>query len=207
MRLERASMAILLIGGLLGVLPSAASARPATSPSAAATTECPAPSVFPALAGFGDRRSYFLAPGGHFEAPSWTLDGGATLTGGSGPLDLGPAEASLKLPAGCSATSPVFCVDVDYPTLRFFSAQLAAHSSSKLTVDVIYPERGDGNPKAATVSKGSSGWALSPDVRLRPDRVDKDERSRMVQIRFAADKGSEADWRVDDVLVDPRMRG
>ena len=127
--------------------------------------------------------------------------------GGSGPLRLGAATSSLKLPPGGSATSPVFCVDLDYPTLRFFSAQLAPRSSSKLSVDVIYPARGNSNPKAATVPRGSSAWALSQDVRLRPDRVDSAGGWRQVQIRFTADKGAGGDWRVDDVLVDPRMRG
>jgi hypothetical protein len=208
MKLERASMAVLMIGGLLALLPAVASAKPAPSPSPSpVTADCPPPSLFTPLSAFGDTRSYFVVPGGAFEAPAWSLAGGATLTGGSGPLQLGPAQGALKLPPGGSATSPVFCVDVDYPTMRFFSAQLAPKSSSKLTVDVIYPARGDSNPKAATVSKATAAWVLSPDVRLRPDRVDKADGWRSVQIRFAADKAAHGDWRVDDVLVDPRMRG
>ena len=201
-------MAVLLIGGLLAVLPSLASAQPApaTAP-APSTADCPPPSLFTALGAYGDLRSYFLAPGGDFEAPGWSLAGGARPADGSGPLSLGSAKGSLQLPPGGSATSPVFCVDLDYPTLRFFSAQVAARSTSKLTVDVIYPGRGDSTLRAATIARGYSAWALSPDVRLWPERFDRTNSWRFVQIRLTADKATAGDWRVDDVLVDPRMRG
>jgi hypothetical protein len=209
MKLERAWMAVLTIGGLLAVLPATAFAKPAapTTASSPATAACPTPALFTALAAFGDTRSYALAPGGDFEAPAWTLAGGATLTSGNGPLTLGAARSSLQLPPGGSATSPVFCVDLDYPILRFFSTQRAPKSSSKLNVDIVYPALGTGNPKAANLPKGTSEWALSPDVRLRPDRVDSAGGWRQVQVRFSADKAQAGDWRVDDVLVDPRMRG
>jgi hypothetical protein len=205
MKLTRTWMAVLTICGLSAVLPAAASARPIFTPTPAA--DCPAPDLFTPLSGLGDSRSYFVAPGGAFEAPSWQLTGGAGLTSGSSPLLLGPAQGALKLPPGSSATSPVFCVDLDYPTMRFFSAQLVAHSSSKLHVDVIYPARGTSNPEAMTVSNGTPAWQLSKDVRLRPDRVDHSAGWRQVQVRFRADHGVSGDWRVDDVLVDPRMRG
>jgi len=202
-------MAVLVVGGLLAALPAAASARPASPPHATASTaaECSPPATFAALAAFGDPRSYFVAPGGDFETPGWSLEDGATLSAGSGPLNLGPALASLQLPPGGSATSPVFCVDVDYPVMRFFSAQHAPKTSSKLNVEVIYPALGTSNPKAATVSKGAPAWELSRDVLLRPDHVDRADGWRQVQVRFEAAKSSAGDWRVDDVLVDPRMRG
>lgn len=208
MKLGRAWTAVLMIGGLLAALPGVASAKTLPAPATPlGAADCPPPSLFTPLGGFGDSRSYFTAPGGSFETPSWSLAGGATLTTGSGPLQLGAANGSLKLPPGGSATSPVFCIDLDYPTMRFFSAQLAPKSNSKLTVDVIYPARGNSDPKAATVSRGTPAWALSPDIRLRPDRVDTAGGWRHVQIRFTADKAATGDWRVDDVLVDPRMRG
>jgi hypothetical protein len=198
MRLPRARFALLTICGLTAALPSSAQA--------AALPNCSAPATSAQLSAFGDPRAYFLAPGGDFEAADWTLTGGATLTPGSGPLRLGTARTSLRLPAGASATSSAFCVDLDYPTLRFFSSQKAAVSSTKLNVEVLYPALRQGK-NALRVTKGTSGWALSPDVRLRPERVDKAAGWRTVQIRFTADKAAKADWRVDDVLVDPRMRG
>ena len=91
MKLERAPMAVLMVGGLLALLPAAASARPMYFPSLCLGRLPRARAVHGARP-FGDRRSYFAAPGGTFEAPAWSLAGGATLTGGSGPLRLGPAR-------------------------------------------------------------------------------------------------------------------
>jgi hypothetical protein len=198
-QMKLARMLVLTIGGLMAVLPATASA--------ATTADCRPPATSTALAPFGDLRPYFVAPGADFETSAWTLAGGATRTTGSGPLKLGAAKSSLRLPSGGSATSPVFCVDLDYPTLRFFSAQHAPKSSSKLSVDVIYPALRQSTPKAYTVSTGTPAWALSRDVRLRPERVDKAGGWRQVQLRFSADKAAAGDWRVDDVLVDPRKRG
>jgi hypothetical protein len=206
MKLKSTWMALLVIGGLTAVLPTAASAHPAAW-TPAASADCPAPSLFTPLARLGDARSYFVAPGGAFEAPAWSLAGGAALTGGSGPLRLGTAKGSLKLPPGGSATSPVFCVDLNYPTLRFFSSQLVARSKAKLGVEVIYPALGTSKPKATDVASGMPSWTLSKDVRLRPEIVSKGSGWRYVQIRFTADKAVAGDWRIDDVLVDPRMRG
>jgi hypothetical protein len=191
---------VLTICGLMAMLP--ASAQAATT-----TASCARPALSTPLGPFGDPRSYFVAPGGDFESARWTLASGAAVASGSGPLRVGAARASLRLPPGASATSRAFCVDLDYPTLRFFSAQRAARSSSKLNVDVIYPALAKSNPKAATVSGVSTSWTLSKDVKLRPEMVDRAGGWRLVQIRFSADRAATGDWRVDDVLVDPRMRG
>jgi hypothetical protein len=202
--MKRIPLVSLLTAGLVAVAAAPAAAAPATF---VAATGCAAPALAPALSAFGDPRSYFVAPGGDFEGPAWKLAGGATLTDGSGPLRLGSARGSLKLPPGGSATSPIFCVDLEYPTMRFFSAQRAAWSSSKLTVDVMYPALGMTKPKAATLASGSPAWVLSRDVKLRPETVTRSSGWRYVQLRFTADKAMRGDWRVDDVLVDPRMRG
>ena len=143
-------------------------------------------------------------PGGSFETrtQAWTLTGGATSTSGSGPLRLGAAARSLRLPAGATATSPVFCVDLNYPTFRFFSGR----GNAPLSVDVIYPALGTKKPKATTVNGGTPAWSLTKDVSLRPTLVTKDAGWRMVQLRFIAGTGATGDWLVDDVLIDPRMR-
>lgn len=195
---SRARLALLTFCVLAAAFPSGAHA--------AAPPDCSAPAVAPHLRAFGDLRPYFIAPGGDFESRSWTLTGGARLADGSGPLRFGAARSSLQLSPGASATSPVFCVDLDYPTMRFFSVQRAAKSSSKLDVDVIYPALGTSKPKAVSVS-GTSIWTLSKDVKLRPELVDKAGGWRYVQLRFSAGAATTGDWRVDDVLVDPRMRG
>jgi hypothetical protein len=204
--MKRVPLTAVLIAGLL-----AAAAAPATAKkvdiSTAATAGCTAPTLAPMLAAFGDPRAYFLAPGADFEsgASGWTLTGGATPAAGSGPLRLGAARSALRLPPGATATSPVFCVDLDYPTFRFFARR--ATSGGGLTVDVVYPALGDKKPKASNVKATGSAWALAADVSLRPAKVTKDAGWRQVQLVFRSDASAGSDWRVDDVLVDPRLRG
>jgi len=200
--MKRVHLASLLTAGFMAVAAAPAAAGP-TAPLAA--TGCAAPTLAPALFAFGDARSYFTAPGGDFEsdAHGWNLTGGAMPSAGSGPLRSGVAARSLRLPAGATATSPVFCVDLHYPTFRFF----AAKGRSELSVDVIYPALGTKQPKAVTVKGGSTRWTLTKDVSLRPDAVTKTAGWRYVQLRFAADSRAKGAWLVDDVLIDPRMRG
>jgi hypothetical protein len=49
-------------------------------------------------------------------------------------------------------------------------------------------------------------WGLTKDFKLEPQRAGKKAGWRKVAIRFRADD-HEGDWRVDDSLIDPRMRG
>ena len=203
--MKRSSLVSLLSVGLLAVVASpalgATTMTPATNP---ATAACAAPALTTALAAFGDWRSYFVAPGGDFEsrARGWTLTGGAAASPGSGPLRPGAAANSLRLPAGATATSPAFCVDLNYPTFRFFSTK----GNAPLSVDVIYPALGSKKPRATTVKGGAAGWTLAKDVDLRPAVVTKDAGWRLVQLRFLAGAGARGDWLVDDVLIDPKMR-
>jgi hypothetical protein len=204
--MKRIPLLSLLTAGLMAVASAPAAAAQAAPPLTA--TDCGAPALAPALSAFGDARSYFLAPGGDFEstAHGWSLTGGAMPTAGSGPLRTGAAAKSLRLPAGATATSPVFCVDLNYPTFRFFHAQ----GASGLSVDVIYPALGTTKkPKTTSVTSGSASWTLSKDLNLRPDQATNDAGLRQVQLRFVAATGAKGkgDWLVDDVLIDPRMRG
>lgn len=203
--MKRSSLVSLLSVALLAVAASPALAAHTTIPSTAlATAGCAKPALASSLAAFGDSRSYFLAPGADFEsaASGWTLTGGARTSAGSGPLRLGAAASSLRLPAGATATSPTFCVDLNYPTFRFFSTK----GNAPLSVDVIYPALGTKKPKATTVKGGGATWELAKDVDLRPTVVTKDAGWRLVQLRFVAGAGAPGDWLVDDVLVDPKMR-
>ena len=71
---------------------------------------------------------------------------------------------------------------------------------------VIYPALGTKKPKATTVQGGAAAWSLTNDVSLRPTLVTSNTGWRLVQLRFNAGTGATGDWRVDDVLIDPRMR-
>jgi hypothetical protein len=177
----------------------------------AATSEtCVDPELAAHLSPFGDQRQYFLAPGGDFEATTagWQLDGGATVVGVNEPFGvLGNGAASLQLPAGSSATSPVFCVDLNYPTFRFLAVQQQLAADAGLQVDVIYPEIPKGNVHMAATYKPLRAWTLMKDVKLDPQRAGKKPGWRRVALRFrvpATKKG--AVWNVDNILVDPRCR-
>jgi len=141
----------------------------------AATQEtCIDPELAAHLSPFGDQRQYFLAPGGDFEGTpmGWELDGGARIAAGNEPFDvLGSGAGSLQLPAGSSATSPAFCVDLNYPTFRFLAVQQQLAADAGLQVDVIYPEIAKGNVHMAATYKPQQAWKLMKDVKLDPQRA------------------------------------
>ena len=184
--------------------------RPAES--AAGEQTCAAPSLFNPLVAFKDQRDYFVAPAGDFEDPSlpgWQLTGGASITSGSSPHAVtGEAQASsLSLPPGSSATTPEMCVDLNYPTFRFFLSQLEADTDSDLAVDVIYPALAKNNVREAKKLrlKAKDGWRLSDDIKLEPQRLGKRSGWRRIAIRFRVEPGKKASaYRVDDILIDPR---
>ncbi len=178
---------------------------------AAGQQTCTDPTLATHLAALGDTRDYFVAPGGDFEpgtTAGWQLTGGAELAGGNEPFNvLGRGASSLALPAGSSATSPVFCVDLNYPTFRFLANQAQAAADAGLMVDVIYPEIAKGNVHQAASYKPFKTWALTKDIKLEPQRAGKQAGWRKVALRFrvpATKKG--ADWRIDNILIDPKCR-
>ena len=183
-----------------------------TDESAAGERTCTAPRLFNPLLAFNDRRDYCVAPAGDFEdstLPGWQLTGGATVTSGNSP-DAVAGEAhgnSLALPSGSSATSPEMCVDLSYPTFRFFVTQLERDTDSDLAIDVIYPGLARNNVREAKKLrlKAKDGWRLSDDIKLEPQRLGKAAGWRRIAIRFrVASHNTSANYRVDDVLIDPR---
>ena len=183
-----------------------------TDESAAGEQTCRAPDLFNPLLAFKDRRDYFVAPAGDFEDPSlpgWQLTGGAAVSRGNSPhAVIGDGHASsLSLPTGSSATSPEFCVDLSYPTFRFFVTQFERDTDSDLAVDVIYPALARNNVRQAKTFrlKANDGWKLSEDIKLEPQRLGKKWGWRKVAIRFRVESEKKsASYKVDDVLIDPR---
>ena len=183
-----------------------------TDESAAGERTCTAPRLFNPLLAFKDRRDYFVAPAGDFEdsaLPGWQLTGGATVTSGNSPHAVagGAHGKSLSLPSGSSATSPEMCVDLSYPTFRFFVAQLERDTDSDLAIDVIYPGLAKNNVREAKKLRlrAKDGWKLSDDIKLEPQRLGKAWGWRRIAIRFRVESDNKsAAYRVDDVLIDPR---
>lgn len=181
----------------------------------AGTSEtCSDPTLEQPFSALGDSRDYVLAPGGDFAdpaAPGWSLEGGAVVVSSTDPFELGAGgdSYSLSLPTGASATSPLMCVDLRFPTMRFLGAQTALRDGD-LDVEVLYPEAEDVHKRTwhkstSLKSKSTDGWRVTKDIKLQPDLASKRAGWRMVALRFSAedDRGS---WLVDDVYVDPRMK-
>lgn len=181
----------------------------ATAQQTAATAwTCTSPVLSNPLAAFGDARHYFPAPGGRFEdrgMAGWKLEGNAQYNNPGSPFAvLGAGTEAMRLQPGGSATSPAFCVDLDYPSFRFFLADFEARGGT-LDVEVVYPGLQQDNVFLAARLTAGRSWSLSPDVFLEPERGGAAPGWRQVAIRFSA-HGSNADFRVDDLIVDPRMR-
>lgn len=204
MRTRHAAMAVALTASI--ATPASAWADAGTP---AADGGCADPLVAPLLAAFGDDRSYFPAPGGDFEdeTAAWTLEDGAAIVPGSSDLGVLPGSRSLRLSAGGSATSPAFCVDERYPSFRMAAAQLG-DVKTKVRVDTIRLDLGGKTRRAGKLAPvAGRGWSLTGDMRLDPTFRDHDGGSQRVALRLSVDRGDDgADLRVDDVVIDPRMR-
>jgi hypothetical protein len=165
--------------------------------------ECVAAPMTQPFLGFGDPRTYVLAPNGHFSDPSgggWQFTGGAQVTaavGGDG------AVGVLSLPAGAGAVSPLMCVDLDYPTARTWT-----EGSGSLNVSVVYPDAAKKrlDPKSVADIKGSSfgSWGLSPDFNMQPQIGGRVAGWR--RVAFVLTNTGKSPVQVDDLFVDPRMR-
>jgi hypothetical protein len=204
---------------MLAMVAAMAVAAPAQADDDAVTVQstaetqmtCQDPEVAPMLSGFKDDDLYFLAPGGDFEqgADGWTFERGAAIAGGSTVFSpFGSGDHSLQLPVGSAATSPAFCVDERYPHFRMSVGQLGV-KKGVVRVSVVYPGLSKDNVRGAgdVSADDKQRWRLSKKLNLDPQRGLRRKAWRLVALRFEVLKGDEAgDARVDDVLVDPKMR-
>lgn len=164
------------------------------------------------FAQFGDDNWYTAVPGGGFEAGTvpWASTGGAAAVDGNESFNVGGASdsRSLSLPAGSSATSPAVCAAIDKPTLRFFARNSGA-SSSRLNVDVLYPGL-LGAVRTARIGSipGGSSWRPTGEQQLTVTNLlaTLSLSRTAIAFRFTAADGS-GQWRIDDVYVDPKLRG
>jgi hypothetical protein len=171
---------------------------------------CTDPSVAPLLSGQKDDSLYFVAPGGDFEGGTagWTLEGGASIGFGSNAFSpLGSGERSLQLPAGATATSPAFCVDERYPYFRIAGGNLG-ESKAKIVVSVVYPGLAKNVRHAEDFDVDNKDrWKLSKKIQVKPNHGRKVGGWRLVALRFEVEDAKPGvDARVDDIVVDPKMR-
>jgi hypothetical protein len=175
----------------------------------ASAPDCTPTPTTQAFAPWGDGTQYNLAPGGSFEggAGSWSLAGGASLVSGNEPWKVAGAthSRSLRLPPGATATSPVICVGLEHPSLRFFAKNNRALLST-MTVEVIVETSlglKAGVPIGLLLPNGQ--WKPSPKFWIVANLLPLLP-GEHTPVQFRVRSVGLGTWSVDDFYVDPRFR-
>jgi hypothetical protein len=180
----------------LGLAVAVLTALALAGPAEASAESCAPASASKTFLPWLDVADYVSAPGGDLESEGpWDLDGGAAVVDGNEPFQVGGADdsASLRLPAGGSATTAPMCVGLEHPTLRFFAK---GPLLGALKVDAVVG--GHALPIGAVV--GGGRWAPSLPLPIVLNNLALLQQTD-VSFRFTPLLGSS--WSVDDVYVDP----
>lgn len=175
----------------------------------ASAPDCTPKPTTQAFKQFGDSTPYTLAPGGSFEggAGSWSLTGGASIVSGNEPWKVAGSthSRSLRLPPGATATSPVICVGLEHPTIRFFAKNNRALLST-MTVEVIV-ETSLGLKAAVPVGVllPNGQWKASPKFWIIANLLPLLP-GQHTPVQFRLRSVLLGTWSVDDFYVDPRYR-
>ena len=158
------------------------------------------------FAPWGDGASYKLVAGGNFEAAhsGWTLRSGAGLVAGNEPWKVGGSghNRSLRLPAGSTAISPVACVGLEEPTLRFFARKQRGLLSTLAVSVHVETSLGVVVPVPIGVVLGNGTWKPTAPMLIVGNLLPLLPGDRTpVAFGFTPLLG---DWQIDDVYVDPR---
>jgi hypothetical protein len=199
---------IFLVAVLSTVLVGAAAPAANAGLLVASAPDCsPKPTSKP-FAPWGDTSDYNLSPGGAFEAGgrSWQLSG-ASFVRGNEPWKVHGAgdSRSLRLPPGATATSPVMCVGIEHPTLRFF-ARNDRSLLSTLSVEVIF-ETSLGLKASAPVGVllPNGQWTPSPKLFVVANLLPLLP-GEHTPVQFRVRSVGLGTWWVDDFYVDPKCR-
>jgi hypothetical protein len=175
----------------------------------ASASDCGDETLTQPFARFGDRANYKLVRNGSFETGTggWTLAGRAKVVSGNEPWKVGGSNhgKSLVLPAGSTAISPVSCVGLAEPTMRFFVKKNRAPllGISTLAVSVyVKTSLGLTVPVPVGVVLGNGQWKPTPPMLIVANLLPLLPGDRTpVAFQFTPLLG---DWQIDDVYVDPR---
>ena len=174
----------------------------------ASASDCGDETLTKPFAQFGDSANYKLVRNGAFETGTdgWTLTGGARVVTGNEPWKVGGSghAKSLVLPAGSTAISPVSCVGLGEPTLRFFAkknrAALLGISTLAVSVDVKTSLGLTVAVPVGTVLNGGQ-WKPTPQLLIVANLLPLLPGDRTpVAFQFTPVLG---DWQMDDLYVDP----
>lgn len=116
----------------------------------------------PVFSSWGDGATYTLAPQGDFSATDeWTLGKQATVTPSADPFS--GSQQSLQFGNGAQVATPVMCVGLDNPSIRFFTRDVGGNGKSDLKVDVLYEDL-TGKVKHLTIARLKAGSDWQPSV-------------------------------------------
>ena len=174
----------------------------------ASASDCGDETLTKPFAQFGDGASYKLVRNGSFETGTdgWTLSRGAKVVTGNEPWKVGGSThaKSLVLPAGSTAISPVSCVGLAEPTLRFFARKnrAALLGISTLAVSVyVKTSLGLVVPVPVGVVLNDGKWKPTPPMLIVANLLPLLPGDRTpVAFQFTPVLG---DWQIDDLYVDP----
>lgn len=157
------------------------------------------------FAAYGDSALYALAPDGGFEtgATGWTLTGDATVVADdANHLNRGPDAHALQLGPGAVAVSPAFCITKDFRTARMFTRLASDGRANRTLVAEVVSARGT---KYMGRVAPSATWQPTAPLRMGVGMLGlRRGEHAMVQIRLSV--VGNAQWQVDDLYIDPRMR-
>jgi hypothetical protein len=195
-----------LLAATTSVIAVGALAAPASAGILTASATCVDGAITQPFAPWGDRANYKAVTGGNFEGSTagWTLKGNAKVVAGNEPWKVGGAShgKSLVLPAGSTAISPVACVGLKEPTMRFFAKKNRGLLSTLVVSVHVKTSLGLTVPLPIGVVLGNGQWKPSAPMLMVANLLpllpgDKTP----VAFQFTPLLG---DWQIDDVYVDPR---
>jgi hypothetical protein len=200
-----------------GLIPIAAAMSFATGSAHASlltvtAQNCGAPQESQVFLPWSDPAQYFLAPDGNFanSTTGWSLSGGAGAVAGGDGYSLGgnaPSTQSLALSDGSSATSPSICVGIGDPTIRFFAKNSGSSSSTLLVSATVDTTLGLNLTLPVADISGTSSWSPSSVVPMVENLLPLLPGNETPITLTFTPLGQGGNWQVDDVYVDPWIRG
>ena len=198
--------ACVVVGGMLTLVPAAASAKSSLSGAgssavSAAKAGCVAPTITQPFLPLGDDNEYALVPGESYDNLSgngWTLTGGGRIVMRT--LYDGTQGSVLDLPAGATAVSPPMCVTEQDPTARAMVRNIAGSAG----VDISVTYLGGSSVSTGNIEGSSGAWSLSRTVDIHPSSVSG---WQLAQFTFIPHGNGSSDYQIYNFYVDPRMMG
>jgi hypothetical protein len=169
-------------------------------------TGCPEETLEQPFAPWSDDNFYVLVPDGGFEdgGRGWTRRKAEVVPGNQSLSPRTSADArSLAIAAGGRATSPVVCVGIAHPTIRFFARNTGSPLGA-LAVEVI-AKTSLGLTIALPIGvlvDTSARWTPAYAMPLIVNLLTLTGGEAAVALRFTA-VGWNSSWVIDDVYVDP----